>query len=134
MISRKLWKWVGPTCVAAMLAGTALAQDGGGEQVPPTPRNNVKKAQVSARRPGLWIEDAAAVFSERQTTFLDQFGGAEPIPAEEEPASLGETMKITFLESFFDILNQMADQFLLALEASAALSAEDGTSGTDSGT
>jgi len=135
MILRDTRKWVWVACVVGMLGGAAFAQDqGGGEQTLQTPRNNVKGGTVAARRPGLWIQSAKAVFQDRQSTMLDQFGGATPIPADQKPPSLGKTMKIAFLQGLFDMLNKLADQLLLAIQASHGIVPQVPPPATNGGT
>lgn len=112
------------TIAAALLTvllavpSTGLGQDGGDTGELQYPRNNVKKGAVSARRPGAWINRAASTHVERQNTMLKDFGGATPIPEDQEEPSRRQVMMLAFLEGLFDFLNQLAEQLLLAIEAS----------------
>jgi len=81
------------------------------------PRNNVKGGALSERRPGNWLNRAAGNHIERQTTMLKAFGGAEPISEDQVEPSRREVMLLAFVEGLFEFLNDLADLFVLQLEA-----------------
>ena len=109
-------------CVGVLWGGAVLAQNQNGEeQALRTPRNSVRGGTVAARRPGLWVQDARGRHNAIQQEAIHNFGGAEPTPADAVTPSFGETMRIEFLTGLFEVLNQMATQLRLALEAAKVI-------------
>lgn len=102
--------------LAAPSAG--LGQTGGETGELQYPRNNVKGGALSARNPGNWLNRAAGIHVERQTTMLKDFGGAEPISEDQVKPPRRRVMTIAFLEGMFDFLIQLVEQYQLAIEAS----------------
>ena len=109
-------------CGAVLWGGAVLAQNqNGGEQALRTPRNSVRGGTVASRRPGLWVQDARGRHNAIQQEAIHNFGGATPTPVDAVTPSFGETMRIEFLTGLLDVLNQMASQFKLALQAAQAI-------------
>jgi len=91
------------------------------------PRNNVKGGSVSSRRPGLTITESQAVHIERQNNALKLFGGAVYTATDEEPG-LGETMRLATAQAVMDLLNDLADQLLQAIQLAKLLATTTTTS------
>ena len=82
-----------------------------------TPRNDVKGGSLSANRPGNWIGKATATHIDRQQKAIHQFGGATYKGPEQYPPSRREVFLVSFFQSMFKVLNDMAQQLGLVLQA-----------------
>lgn len=115
--------------LSLVLSGVGLAPGQDDDQPLRTPRNNVRGGQVAARSPSLWTTAARGRHIEFQNRALSNFGGGIPIPEDEVPPSPGEVFRIEFLSGALDVVNQLASQFRLLLQASRvavqAAAAED---------
>jgi hypothetical protein len=83
-----------------------LAQDGDFLQYP---RNNVRGGAIAGRRPGLWVGSGLSTAAQRVDIALHDFGGAEPISADQLPPPRRRVFLIAALEAFFDVAQTLAD-------------------------
>lgn len=80
-----------------------------------TPRNEV--ASVGSRTPGSWVARGIANAQTRQSTILEDLGGATPTPADQVPPSRRALLLNAALEELFDSLIAAVEQFNIALRA-----------------
>lgn len=77
------------------------------------PQDNVSGGAVGARRPGLRVSAGIAKHTERMAVVTAPHAGITPGT---EPTARHTLILTTFLQSFFDTMQQLADTLLLAAQ------------------